>query len=225
MAKNESMMEYQKAIEYIFSLVREGKLIIGSKLPSERDMAMKLGIGRNSTREAMCILRGMGLIESIHGSGNYISRDCGKSIKHIVSAMLALGSVTKKDFFEFKKVVSKAVSLFIMDSHFTEESKVYVEQILSEMETADPVTFVKLDQQFHKAMIHATGNPLFIMIMEPISEVFLESVQEAMEKADDETRKILYDVHKNIYKSVCAKDGDACSKYMSAHYNLALMNL
>ena len=48
-----SEMEYQKAIAYIFQLIKEGKLIIGSKIPSERDLAETLGIGRNSTREEM----------------------------------------------------------------------------------------------------------------------------------------------------------------------------
>ena len=62
MTKNSTTMEYQKAIDYIFQMIKDGKLIVGSKIPSERDIAEMLGIGRNSIREAISILRRMGLI-------------------------------------------------------------------------------------------------------------------------------------------------------------------
>ena len=70
MAKQSENMEYQKAINHIVQMVKDGQLIVGSKIPSERDLSESLGIGRNSTREAISILRGMGLVESRHGSGN-----------------------------------------------------------------------------------------------------------------------------------------------------------
>ena len=64
--------EYEKAIQYIYELMKSGELTIGSRLPTERALAETLGIGRNSTREALSIMHGMGLIERRQGSGNYI---------------------------------------------------------------------------------------------------------------------------------------------------------
>lgn len=43
--------------------MKSGELTIGSRLPTERALAETLGIGRNSTREALSIMHGMGLIE------------------------------------------------------------------------------------------------------------------------------------------------------------------
>ena len=54
--------EYEKAIQYIYELMKSGELTIGSRLPTERALAETLGIGRNSTREALSIMHGMGLI-------------------------------------------------------------------------------------------------------------------------------------------------------------------
>ena len=45
--------EYEKAIQYIYELMKSGELTIGSRLPTERALAETLGIGRNSTREAL----------------------------------------------------------------------------------------------------------------------------------------------------------------------------
>ena len=47
---NNNTMEYHKAIDFIFQMIKDGKLIIGSKIPSERYISETLGIGRNSTR-------------------------------------------------------------------------------------------------------------------------------------------------------------------------------
>ena len=48
-------MEYEKAIDYIFGMIQNGDLTVGSKLPTERAIAQELNIGRNSTREASCM--------------------------------------------------------------------------------------------------------------------------------------------------------------------------
>ena len=125
-----SEMEYQKAIAYIFQLIKEGKLIIGSKIPSERDLAETLGIGRNSTREALSILRGMGIIESVHGSGNYITANGGAAIKQIVSAMLALGSISRTDIQRFRRALSASICRYISDNEFDAGKRARIEAIL-----------------------------------------------------------------------------------------------
>lgn len=68
-------MEYEKAIEYIDQMIRDGELVTGSRLPTERTISEHLGIGRNSTREALSILHGMGMIKRVQGSGNYVTGD------------------------------------------------------------------------------------------------------------------------------------------------------
>ena len=53
MEREQTTSEYEKAIQYIDQLILQGDLQIGSKLPTERSIAEELGIGRNSTREAL----------------------------------------------------------------------------------------------------------------------------------------------------------------------------
>lgn len=216
--RNKSSMEYQKAIEYIFQLIKEGKLIVGSKIPSERDIAQSIGIGRNSIREAISILRGMGLIESVHGSGNYIAKDSGKSIKSIVSIMLALGSISKQEVLEFRKEIAKSVCRFVVEHGLTEDEKEHIQNILEAMKHAKIEELVRLDQEFHVTLIKAAKNSLFIMVMEPISEIYLELVSEVIENSDEIIREKLLKLHTNIYQSILKKDEEACLKYMTEHY-------
>ena len=48
--------EYEKAVQYIYSMLRDGVVKPGDRLPTERAIAETLGISRNSTREALSVL-------------------------------------------------------------------------------------------------------------------------------------------------------------------------
>ena len=221
MTKNSTKMEYQKAVGYMFQMIKDGKLIVGSKIPSERDIAETLGIGRNSTREAISILRGMGLIESVHGSGNYIAKDSGRTIWHIVSVMLALGSISMKDIMEYRRVMAKSVIELIFQNGFADEYKEHLERIVDEMNSASEKKLVMLDQEFHITLIRATNNSLFITVMEAVAEVYHESMSKVIEESDEETTREFFILHKNICNSLVEKDKEACLKYIQKHYDLA----
>ena len=108
------MQEYEKAISYIYGLIQEGTLGLGDRLPTERAIAQTIGIGRNSTREALSILHGMGLVERVQGSGNYISKNVGSSIRQTLVVMLALGTITKQQVCEFRRVMEESVCRMLL---------------------------------------------------------------------------------------------------------------
>ena len=58
--------------EVIINSINSGDLEVGDKLPPERLLSEELGVSRSSLREALCILSGMGYINSAIGSGSYV---------------------------------------------------------------------------------------------------------------------------------------------------------
>lgn len=212
-------MEYQKAIRYIIQMIQDGKLIVGSKIPSERDLAELLGIGRNSTREAISILRGLGLVESRHGSGNYISRESGKSIRTIVSVMLALHTITKKDVLEMRRCISHSVAMLLIGKGISEKHRVELFRIVERMKEAPESEFVELDKEFHLGLIRATENDLFRTIVEPIGEIYLEIIAEVVEQTDAAGRKELAGLHAAILQNIEGKDRDGCENSIKKHYD------
>src|SRR4051794_3601761 len=64
----------QRAIEQIKALIGDGRLEPGERLPTERELAVQLGISRSSMREAIRALTVMGVLEARHGSGIYVTR-------------------------------------------------------------------------------------------------------------------------------------------------------
>lgn len=62
----------QRAVEEIKAMIAEGRLEPGQRLPTERDLAVQLGMSRSSTREAIRALTVMGVLDARHGSGIYV---------------------------------------------------------------------------------------------------------------------------------------------------------
>src|SRR6478609_573892 len=64
---------YRRLAQTLTGLINEGLLKPGAALPSERDLAEALKIGRVTVRTAYRDLLNSGTLESRHGSGTFVS--------------------------------------------------------------------------------------------------------------------------------------------------------
>ena len=212
--------EYEKAIQYIYELMKSGELTIGSRLPTERALAETLGIGRNSTREALSIMHGMGLIERRQGSGNYISENVGQSIKQTILMMIALKTVTKQEVCEFRRMMEKSVCNAVIHTGFTKEQQERLESMVNQMKTETGNALVDIDKAFHEELIADTGNNLWITLMEAVVEVYREWIDYVIKHADGIMKKKLLKTHEMIYDSLIKKDVETLNAAIDEHYNI-----
>ena len=70
-----------KVYQQIVSLISNGQLKPGDKIPSERELSSELGISRQSIREALNRARVVGLIEVRQGEGSFILSSIRESLK------------------------------------------------------------------------------------------------------------------------------------------------
>ena len=62
-----------QAIAKIKDLIMAGEFTAGSKLPNEQDLSQRLGLSRNSLREAVRALTLIGVLEPRVGDGTYVT--------------------------------------------------------------------------------------------------------------------------------------------------------
>ena len=67
-----SLPKWQQISEMLIREIAAGHLADGARLPPERDMAAELGIAVGTLRKSLAELEAQGLLERIHGSGNYV---------------------------------------------------------------------------------------------------------------------------------------------------------
>lgn len=217
MKNTDVQMEYEKAIDYIFGMIQNKALTIGSKLPTERAIAQELNIGRNSTREALSILHGMGMVKSVQGSGNYICADANKTIFQILTVMLALGSITQKDVCEFRRAMEKTVCMLLLEKGISEDADKEMKSLLDNMKNDQPV---RSDREFHALLVTAAHNELLSTIMGAVMTVYQEWIDLVLKKVDPQTKDILVSYHEDIYNGIKNKSESLVNEAIDKHYNL-----
>lgn len=220
MNQKKNSQEYEKAIQYIYELMKSGELTIGSRLPTERALAETLGIGRNSTREALSIMHGMGLIERRQGSGNYISENVGQSIKQTILMMIALKTITKREVCEFRRMMEKSVCNAVIHTGLTKEQQERLESMVNQMSMVTGENLVDTDKAFHEELIADTGNNLWITLMEAVVEVYREWIYYVIKHADGIMKKKLLKTHEMIYDSLIKKDIETLNAAIDEHYDI-----
>jgi len=63
----------EMVVEQLMKKISSGEIAAGSRLPSQRDLALSFGVGRSSIREALNALAVMGYLDVQQGRGTFIA--------------------------------------------------------------------------------------------------------------------------------------------------------
>ncbi|CAA9479909.1 MAG: hypothetical protein AVDCRST_MAG85-604, partial [uncultured Solirubrobacteraceae bacterium] len=74
---------YQQIADHLVDDMRQGRLLPGERLPAERELAQRLGVGRASVREALGFLQLHDLVETRRGAGSYVVADVARRIAEL----------------------------------------------------------------------------------------------------------------------------------------------
>ena len=211
--KQTGCQEYQKVLSYFYDLVKDGTLTWGSKLPTERKIAEQLGIGRNSAREAICVLHGMGVVERKQGSGNYVAENIGQSFGSMIQMLLLLNGVTKSEICEFRRAMEKMAGKLLLENGIDEKIKEKLSDLLQTMAGLTGESLAKRDKEFHDTLVFATKNNLLITIMQAVSIVYTECV-------GYDSKDCLLASHTRIYEALIKGDEKDFNDAIDFHYDL-----
>lgn len=218
--------EYQRVIDYLCKSVEKGELTIGSRIPTERKLAEMLSISRNSTREAIRILENMGVIESRHGSGNYIVGKMSETVSNVIEMMLLLQQTSMTEIITFRRRMEKTICNVILENGNIGNWYEEIYNILSaDTELQSVEEQIEADQKFHYMLIQATENKLWITMAEAISTVYHRFIDKVVRYADDDMKHKLKITHMEILSALKKGSSEECEKAIDEHYNLIEGNL
>ncbi|MER6346319.1 FadR/GntR family transcriptional regulator [Streptomyces sp. NPDC001595] len=207
----------QRAIERIKEMITEGRLEPGQRLPTERDLAARLGISRSSMREAIRALTVLGVLEARHGSGIYVTRlEAGDLLETFgVVADLSRGE-RLVELLEVRRVLESTATA-LAAARITPDQLAEVERQLTAMNaTDDPERILAHDLAFHRAIAEAAGNESMAAILEGLSSrTFRARVWRGYQEegAFDRTRR----EHAAIHRALAARDPEAARAAAATH--------
>ena len=79
---------FVQIVQQLRDIIEDGHIQPGDKLPSERVLCEQLGVSRASLREALRSLELLGLIQSRHGGGNYLTEANGNQLVELLSSFI-----------------------------------------------------------------------------------------------------------------------------------------
>lgn len=211
--------EYSKVIAYIKAMISEGRLYPGDKLPTERELADTLHVGRYSIREALRIMDNMGLIESRQGSGNYLVTNIGKNIAESMKMMLMVKQIGYLEISQLRR----AIELYVYSSamkQITCEKLETMDMTLRAMKSASGVSRARLDKQFHDALLFESDNKLVISIMESLSEVCQFFIEKVLCNTSNEIGEKLMDTHVRMLQGLQEKNIVKGNEAINDHYDI-----
>jgi GntR family transcriptional repressor for pyruvate dehydrogenase complex len=145
-------------------LIALGGLSPGERLPSERELAQTLRVGRDSIRTAMRTLYGEGLVETRLGrfGGTFVTDHPVK--KQRVSAEIFASHREIRESYEFRRTVEpEAASLAAQRASVSDIRTIGA--VAEEVATSTSSWRV-IDSRFHSAVGQASGNALFLEAIE-----------------------------------------------------------
>lgn len=210
----------RRLLDYLLS----GKLKPGDRLPSERQLAETLTIGRSTVRESVKFLSFLGILEQRVGDGTYLSSSSSDLFPAVIEWGLLLGERRLDDLIEARFELEVLLAGWAAERRSAEQLR-RLRELIADMRSAgkDFDRYVEADIAFHLALAEASGNQVLAGVLANVRSLLQAWAARVIHTAK-ETRSSLA-MHKPILKAVEAGDAEAARSAMTAHMERAIRRL
>jgi GntR family transcriptional repressor for pyruvate dehydrogenase complex len=141
------------------------------RLPSEREMAQRLGIQRSTLREGLATLTHLGMLRRTPGRGTFVSPPRSEFLQLYLNVALSVGNISIDDLQAVREMFEREIVR--RAAHNAEPLDVFeLEQLARRIERAATVEEkLEADYEFHRRLAAAAKSPLIELLMDGLSSV------------------------------------------------------
>jgi GntR family transcriptional repressor for pyruvate dehydrogenase complex len=197
-------------------LISTGDLTPGQKLPSERELRLRFGVGRSSLREALRCLTIVGVLETRAGEGTYLSLNHDKFIGKVLEWRVATERKNVENLMKVRLALeTETASNAALNT--SEEQVRELEAALEEMKNSlgSPQRFVEADVAFHLLIAKASSNDLIFDLLSLIRS----QLQRAFLALGNgpASPQLALDEHLRILDAIRRRDAESAMTLMREH--------
>ncbi|MFE1291009.1 FadR/GntR family transcriptional regulator [Streptomyces sp. NPDC058751] len=150
---------FEEALEQILQIIRLGLVPGGERLPSERELAERLGISRVTLREVLKVLQDQGLVEPRRGryGGTFVLARADAPGEHELRRRVA--AVDMEDVLRFREVLEVGAAGLCAAHGLDAEQALRLREALERTRDAPPADYRRLDTMFHLTLAELCGSP------------------------------------------------------------------
>lgn len=213
--------------EQLMGQIMGGALRAGERLPSERDLAVRLKVSRLVVREALRTLVERGLIEVRPGVGAFVVAMPSGAVTRPMSLYLAHNNVALVHLFQLRHVLEPSIAAAAARAvpPATEalaslrDNLQRSEKLVARLEQGEDAfdEFAWADLEFHQLVATASGNPLFQLVLDPLIDRQLEVRREGAQLPG--AAREAHAGHVAVLSGIEQGDAEAASQAMDGHLN------
>jgi len=201
-------------MQALVSAIEDGQISVGEELPSERDLAEAMGVGRGSLRECFAILEYLGAIES-KGNRKVLQRDADyiQKVRTWIESANQINST--QTFNEFRQVIEVGI-VKLACLRATDFDLEAINQAIVHLEE-EPSNF-KWDVEFHDALAVASHNSMLAATIHLLNNLIADVRIRFLDLPD--YQEITLNSHKKIYESIKNRNPDEAQLAMLDHLEI-----
>ena len=210
---------FEQVAAHIHQEILSGALKPGDRLPPERDLQAKFGVGRPAIREALITLQRSGLIEFGNGAPARVTMPTADGVVAgmIPSVRQMLATAEGQRQLQGVRLFVEVGLVRHAAANATGEDISELSQALGANEAAigDTEAFIRTDVAFHFCFAKMMRNPAFLALHDAMSTWLTQQRKIALAEPGEDRRG--YEAHAEIFSAVAAHDPNAAEDAMRRH--------
>jgi len=209
----------EQIVVQIKSLIGDGTLQPGEKLPSERMLCGLLGVGRSSLREAVNILDALGFLDVKDRKGIFVRSVSSPLLYDPLVQILREGKAGLGDLYGVRKDIELG-SAYLAAKLRNKRDLARLKEFLGRMETGVQESSewsMRDDMDYHLAIAQASGNPLRPHILKHIFNLAGEFFRISAEKITAIWLSTVIEQHWKVFQAIECGDPEGARARMDDH--------
>lgn len=206
-----------KIIRQIRALITSGQLNPGDKLPPERKLSEKLGVGRSNVRDAIKKLEFYGILKTLPQSGTVVAGIGITALEGLITDVLKVENSDFKSLVETRVLLETQAAKFAAERRTTED----IERLKASLEAyrlkiLQKEAAIEEDLMFHLEIANASKNSVLKSLMLIITPDIIKNFIHLEICRDGRFYKSMEE-HEQVLNHIISQDGEAAAEAIRVH--------
>jgi DNA-binding FadR family transcriptional regulator len=202
-----------QVIAQLRAQITSGEWPVGSRIPTEPELVERLGVARNTVREAVRALAHNGLLDIRQGSGTYVVAT--SELAGVMQRRFA--GAEPRQVAELRSVLEAAAARLAAHRR-TDADLRHLDRLLDRRERAwesgDAEAFVGADATFHLAVVDAAHNDVMTLMYADLGEVLRDFLRADVSAGLGPATQV---DHARLLDAVRHRDGERAAAEAASH--------
>jgi DNA-binding FadR family transcriptional regulator len=212
----------EQVVRHLRRQILTGEFAVGAELPPEGAMVTSLGVSRTVVREAMRVIRAQGLVDVSQGRHPRVRPVDPQFAVDGLALVLDRTDSTLASLVELRRPLESEIAALAAERAGPDHLQQLRQAIEDLRSAADLEARVLADMRFHAVLADATGNLLFVMVLQSVWSLLKRSRLITIPRSPVD---LPVRWHERILDAVSRHDGPLARREMLEHIDAAASDL